>query len=167
MNRSVTLLLCVLLLAGFTTAQANDVEGDFKKNKAKYTREFFSMGEDASSGYDYVFYKNGPKIVMIRVIWSASYTNELRISDFYFDDDLVFHRKQTARKSQLSLLKRGRDVPFVVKEEHHFSAGRLTKWIADKKTIPPTDTRWAATEKDTLEHARSERESYSFLKENK
>ena len=166
MTRSIPLLLCVLLLAGVAAAQMNAVETGFKKDKAKYTREFFSMGEDASSGYDYVFYKSEPKIVMIRVIWSASYTNELRIDDFYFDKDITLHRKQTAQKRQLSILKRGRDVPLVVKEEHHFTAGKLTKWILDSKTIPSTDARWAEAEKGTLEQARSERDNYTWLKEN-
>lgn len=166
MTRSIALFLSTLFLAGLAAAQVSSVEGSFKKNKAKYTREFFSMGEDASSGYDYVFYKSGSKIVMLRVIWSASHSNELRISDFYFDDELALHRKQTAGKRQLSLLKRGREAPLVVKEEHHFVDGKLTKWILASKTIPTTDARWATTEKDTLEHARSEREAYAFLKDN-
>src|SRR5687768_772253 len=106
------LFILLLAIAGLAAAQTENIEADFAENKPKYTREFFSMGEDASSGYDYVFYKSGPKIVMIRVIWSASYTNELRIDDFYFDDAIKLHRRQTATKRRLSLLKRGRDVPF-------------------------------------------------------
>ena len=166
MTRSVIFFLCVILLAGLASAQTNAVEDSFRKNKTKYTREFFSMGEDASSGYDYVFYKSGPRIVMIRVIWSASYTKELRIDDFYFDEDIAFHRKQTATKRQLSALKRGRDVPLAVKEEHSFAGGKLTKWILDNKTIPSTDARWAEAEKGALEQARSERDNYTWLKEN-
>jgi len=166
MPRSITLLIYVLLLAGVTAAQTNAVENDFKKNKARYTREFFSMGEDASSGYDYVFYKSGPKIVMVRVIWSASHTSELRIDDFYFDEDVTLHRKQTAQKRQLSILKRGRDVPLALKEEHHFTGGKLTKWTLDSKTIPSDDARWLEAEKAALEQARSERENYTWLKDN-
>lgn len=164
--RSLYILILVCGMFGSLFAQSSDPVKSFEQNKAKYTREFFSMGEDASSGYDYVFYKSGTEFVMIRVIWSASYTSELRISDFYFDDDLAFHRKQTTRKRQLSLLKRGRDIPMVVKEEHHFAGGKLTKWILENKTISSTDARWTTTEKEILEHGRSERESYTFLKKN-
>lgn len=160
------LFVVILLCAGIAAAQSTAVESNFAKNKAKYTREHFVSGEDASSGFDYLFYKSTDKIVMIRSIWSASHSNELRVQDIYFDGDAVaVVRRSTAAKRYLSTLKRGRNVVLKPKEELHFTDSKLTRWVEDGKIIPNTDPRWAETERSNLEHAKGELESYADLKE--
>ena len=160
------LFVVILVCAGVAAAQPSAIETSFEKNKAKYTREHFVSGEDASSGFDYLFYKRADKIVMIRSIWSASHSKELRVQDIYFDGDQVaLVRRSTAHERYLSTLKRGRNVVLKPKEELHFSDSKLTRWIEAGKTIANTDPRWAETEKSNLEHAKGELESYSWLKE--
>jgi hypothetical protein len=60
------------VLMGFcafvVSAQNGDVAYNFEKNKTKYKLEKFAEGEDASSGYDYLIYKDKEAIVKIRVI---------------------------------------------------------------------------------------------------
>ena len=155
-----------LTVAGVAIAQQTSVAVNFEKNKTKYTREHLAMGEDASSGYDYLFYKKGAEIVMIRSIWSASYTKDLRIEDVYFDGDrLALVTRSTGHKRNLATLKRGRNVVLKPKEELHFTDSKLTRWIENGKPVVKTDARWADMERSTIEHANSERESYTWMKE--
>jgi hypothetical protein len=163
------ILLVVCLIAAGTVAmhgQTNTTRQDFEKNKAKYTREHFVVGEDASSGYDYLFYKSAGKIVKIRSIWSASHSKELRIEDFYFDGATTIVHRLTGRETQLNALKKGRNVPLKQKDELHFTDSKLVTWIKDGKAIERSDPQWANTEKSELEHARAELENYDFLKDN-
>lgn len=165
MARTISLLLVLLALSAIAVAQKSTAEVAFEKNKAKYTREHFEMGEDASSGYDYLFYKQGDKIVMIRSIGSASYKNEIRIDDLYFDGGLTFMRRSTSTKRNLSALIRGRNVVLASKEEFHFANGKMIRWVENGKTIDTSDKRWAETEKSILDNATAEVENYKFLKE--
>jgi len=159
-------LLFLLVSAGAAGAQTA-VESNFAKNKAAYTREHLVLGEDANSGFDYLFYKNGADIVKIRSIWSASYTKELRIEDLYYADGLVLVRRYTGVKRDLASLKRFRDVPLIPKEELQFSNSKMTVWKLEGKSIAATDQRWTETERATLEHAKDEREAYVWMKEDK
>ncbi|PYS98978.1 MAG: hypothetical protein DMF63_12965 [Acidobacteria bacterium] len=159
---------CIVIVAVTASAQMSQVERDFETRKAKFTFEHFSEGEDASSGFDYLFYKNGSKIVKIRSIWSASHTHEMRVSDFYFDGtELLFFREFTASDRLLNALKKGRSGTLVPKEEFHFAAGKLTKWIVGGKAKSRDDSAWAESEKNALEQAKSHLESYGWLKEGK
>jgi hypothetical protein len=158
------------LLVAYSTyaaAQKSEAEIRFEKNKARYTREHFAEGEDASSGFDYLFYKSGPKIVKIRSIWSATHSQELRVTDFYFDrDDVVFIRRSTTRKANYRALTAGREMALKSTEEMHFANGKLLRWIENGKVIPPDDKRWAEHEKGNVENAKAERENYDSLKNN-
>src|SRR5688572_23757698 len=119
MKQILSLLLTVM--AAVTIAgQTTDIPKTFEKNKLKYTREHLVMGEDASSGFDYLFYKSGNKIVKIRSIWSASHSNELRIEDFYYGDSPLLIQKFTGTKRQLRSLTRGMNGLLNKKEELHF-----------------------------------------------
>jgi len=164
------LVVASILLTLFTSSavgQKSEVEKKFETNKSRYTREHFAEGEDASSGYDYLYYKSGSKIVMIRSIWSASWSKELRVEDFFFDDDLLFVRKTIALKRQLGALKKGRNTLLTPKEEFHFVQRKLIKWIVGKKEMPTADLKWAETEKGILDQATSEYDNYKWLKEGK
>lgn len=158
------ILMAVISVAG----QSLDIAATFEKDKAKYSREHFAEGEDATSGYDYLFYKSGDKIVKIRSIWSASHSKELRVADFYFDGtELLLFRTFTAPERLLNSLKKGRNGSLIPKGEFHFSAGKLTKWITGGKPKSPGDSGWDQTEKEALEQAKSQREYYTWLKEGK
>lgn len=145
--------------------QPSQVEKDFESRRASYTFEHFSEGEDATSGYDYLFYKSGTKIVKIRSIWSASYSKQLRVEDFYFGGDLLLFRKFTAPSPQLNVLQKGKNAVLTPEEEFHFTGGKLTKWIVDGKAKSSTDANWTQTEKEILDQAKSQGDYYKWLKE--
>jgi hypothetical protein len=167
MQKFAAILLLVLTFSLSVLAQKSTAEIDFEKNRAKYTREHYEMGEDASSGYDYLFYKRGDEIVLIRSIGSATYSKEIRIDDLYFNNGLVFMRRSVSAKRNLGALKRGRDLPLASKEELHFVNGKLVRWVENGKEVDKADKRWAETEKQTLESAAAELENYKFLKDEK
>src|SRR5215216_65352 len=119
-------------LGGF--GQASQTENDFESRKNTYAVERFTEGEDATSGYDYLFYKNGAQIVKIRSIWSASYSKELRIEDFYFNgDQLLLFRKFTAPSRLLKSLKKRDKGLLTSTEEFHFANGKLARWVVSGK----------------------------------
>jgi hypothetical protein len=152
------------LTVSIVPGQKSEVEKAFASNRAKYTREHFAEGEDATSGYDYLFYKSGERIVSIRSIWSASWSKDLRIDDYYFDDEVSFARRSVAPKRLLALLKRGGNALLTSKEEFYFKDGKLTKWIVGGKAMSPSDPMWPQTEKQVIDQARSERDNYAWLK---
>lgn len=164
MRTCLSLPVLFLILSGIAYAQRTPVELRFEKNKQRYTREHFVSGEDASSGYDYLFYRSGKKIVMIRSIWSATHTSELRITDYYFDPEITFIRRSTGRKRNLNALKSGRTAPLRTTEEMEFANGKLIRWIEKGKPADPNDARWSQTEKGNVENAKAELEGYDFLK---
>lgn len=158
----------IMMAALCATAQPSAVEKDFESKKARYTFEHFVEGEDATSGYDYLYYKSAGKIVKIRSIWSASYSKTLRVEDFYFDgSDLLLFRKSTAAGRLLNPLKKGRNGLLAPKEEFHFAGGKLTKWIVEGKEKVSDDPSWSQTEREILDQAKSQREYYKWLKEGK
>jgi len=166
--KTLFLITCIVIAVVSATAQMSQTERDFESKKAKFTLEHFVEGEDASSGYDYLFYKSGDNFVKIRSIWSASHSKELRIADFYFDgNELLLFRNFTASDRLLNTLKKGRNGALIPKDECHFSSGKLTKWISEGKAKAPGVAGWEQAEKEALEQAKSQREYYGWLKEGK
>ena len=166
--KTLLLIAWIAIVAASASSQTSQVESDFESKKAKLTFEHFSEGEDATSGYDYLFYKSGDKIVKIRSIWSASHSKELRIADFYFDGtELLLFRNYTASDRLLNTLKKGRNGVLAPTDEYHFSSGKLTKWISGGKAKVPGDPAWEQTEKEVLDQAKTQREYYRWLKEGK
>ena len=166
--RTPFVLAWIMMAALSATAQPSAVERNFESKKSRYTFDHFVEGEDATSGYDYLYYKSAGKIVKIRSIWSASYSKTLRVEDFYFaGDDLLLFRRSTAAGRLLSILKKGRNGLLSPKEEFHFGGGKLTKWIVDGKAKASDDSAWSQTEREILDQAKSQREYYKWLKEGK
>jgi len=165
--KTIILFACLFIFACCAFGQPSQVEKDFESKKASYTFEHFSEGEDANSGYDYLFYKSGTKIVKIRSIWSATYSRQLRVEDFYFDGDLSLYRKFTTASGLLNVLKKGKNAVLTPEEEFHFTSGKLTKWIVDGKPKSSTDPDWTKTEKEILDQAKTQRDYYKWLKEGK
>ena len=156
----------IALYAGFNFAQDNLIEKDFEKNKPKFKLEKLAMGEDASSGYDYLVYKNKDEIVKIREIWSSSANPVYRIEDFFFKDDkLVLHIKYTFAKRYYKTAVKGINVPLKQVEKMYLTDSKLTMWLENGKMIPTTDAQWQDKEKEVLEAANSQLENYKFLKE--
>jgi hypothetical protein len=65
--------------------------------------------------------------------------------------DLLLFRKFTASDRLLTSLKKGRNGVLVPKEEFHFSAGKLTKWISGGKAKVSGRDGWEQTEKEVLD----------------
>ena len=166
MRTGLVLLAALLASSANAFAQRNLTELDFNKNRTLYSREQFSEGEDASSGFDYVYFRNRTEIVMIRAIWSATHTRELRIEDMYFGDDgLALYRRSTAQRKSMGVLKTGRSTGLQAKEEMHFENRRLVRWIQDGQAVSKLlATSWLEVEKSTLETAKAWIESYEDLK---
>ena len=149
-------------------AQPSKTISSFEQNKTRYTREHFVSGEDASSGFDYLFYKNGASIIKILSIWSATHTKEVRVDDLYFDGEApVLLQRMTGTTGQLKALIKGRNMPLTPGDELYFTASKLVSWTEDRKPMARIDPKWDETEKFTLEHAKSMLESYEWLKEDK
>ncbi len=158
-------LALILAPSTSTFAQKNPTELDFEKNRMRFTREHFSEGEDASSGFDYIFFWKTKDIVMIRSIWSATHTRELRVEDMYFrNESLSLFRRATARKNSMGALKTGRNTGLMTKEEMHFEKGKLVQWSQNGVTVSKVGTFWPDAEKSTLETAKAWIDSYSDLK---
>lgn len=165
MKKILLVLGLLLVSSAITFAQRNPTELNFDKNRTRYTREHFSEGEDASSGFDYVYFRSSKQFVMIRSIWSATHTSELRIEDMYFEGgSLAFFRRSTARKNSLAGLKTGRSTGLSSKEEMTFDKGKLTRWIENGEPVTTSAASWPEAEKSTLDTARSWIASYADLK---
>jgi hypothetical protein len=146
-------------------AQDGNVEKEFEKNKLKYKLEKFAEGEDASSGYDYLFYKDKAQIVKVREIWSASYAAIYRAEDyFYKDGNLIALVKYTFDKRYYKTAEKGTNVPFKLVERLYFTESKLTGWLLNGKPIPTGDKRWQEREKEALEAGKSQLENYNSLK---
>lgn len=160
-------LILLAVFSGLCFAQDDAIEKDFEKNKSKYTREKLSEGEDASSGSDYLVYKDGSKIVKIRSIWSSSAGPVPRVEDFYFvDGKLVLWTKSTLQKKLLKKAVKGNNVALDTEEKLWLKDDKLTAWTEKGKTVDKTDTRWKDKEKEALEAGKNELENYKFMKEN-
>jgi hypothetical protein len=157
------LLIAFCWVANF--AQADDAEKDFVKNKAKYKLDKFAEGEDASSGYDYLFYTNKTEIVKVREIWSSLSYAVYRVEDYFKDGKLVAVLKYGFPKKHYKAAKKGNDIPLKLTEKMYLTDSKLTTWIENGKTIANSDTRWNETEKNALESANYKLESYQQFKE--
>jgi len=165
--RKLLILITVLVASLTALGQPTPVEKTFQANSKKYSMEHFVEGEDATSGYDYLFYKSGPRIVMIRSIGSSSVNKTLRVDDIFFGRGLELFRRATGPKKYLRVLVKGKNAPLITTEEFHFSGERMTRWLVRGVEVPKTDPKWNETEKAILENAKSELENYDWLKSGK
>ena len=146
-------------------AQVSSIESDFEKNKTRYKLEKFAAGEDASSGYDYFFYKDKSQIVKVREIWSSLSYSTYRAEDyFYKDGKLIALIKYTFAKKYYKTAEKGKNVPLKPVEKLYFTDSKLTGWTENGKTIEKTDNRWQEREKEALEAGKSQLENYNWLK---
>lgn len=164
------ILLTTLLLAVFSAvcfAQDASTETNFEKNKKKYKVAFATVGEDASSGFDYVVYKDGDKVVMLRSIWSSSAGPMPRVRDFYFENGkLVLFVASTFSKRSVKRAAKGGAVKLTIEEKLWFKDDKLIAWTEKGKTVEKTDARWKEMETDAVAWAKDELESFKLETEN-
>lgn len=166
MNLISTIILAVVCCAA-NFAQDVSIEKHFEKNRLKYKLEKFSLGEDSSSGYDYLIYMDKTKIVKVREIWSSSDDRTPRAEDYYYDDGkLVALVKYTFDKKYYRTAEKGRSIPLKMVERLVFNDLKLTDWTENDKIVPTNDKRWQEKEKEALEIGAEQLKNYSWLKEN-
>ncbi|MEK7724572.1 MAG: hypothetical protein AAB336_09515 [Acidobacteriota bacterium] len=143
---SVTLLIFFAVLS---FAQDSTIEKNFERNKRNFSLVKFSIGEDASSGFDYLVYRQKTSTKKIRAIWSNY--ERVEIEDFYYENGKpLLLVKYSAKKSQYKSLAKGVNVALKAEEKFYFSNSKLLTWTEKGKKIQPTDSRWAEKEKEVL-----------------
>jgi hypothetical protein len=159
------LMMAFLVLVA--AAQADTAEKNFTRDIKKLKVEKYSMGEDASSGYDYLVYKKKGVIVKIRTIWSSSANPKWWVEDAYYAaGEPVLLVNLTLTKRQYRSVKGGSQIALPVEDKCYFKDGKMVKWLEKGKAVPATDTRWEEIEKDSLASAKDTLEFYPELKEN-
>ncbi len=158
--------LIIALLSLVAAAQSVSADKSFAANIKKFKLEKYSVGEDASSGYDYLIYKRGAKIVKIRTIWSSSANPKWWVEDAYYESDMpVLYVKLKLTKRQFKSVVRGSLIALTVTDKFYFKDSKLVKWIENGKAVLTTDTRWREMEKEALMSAKDALEFYPELKE--
>lgn len=158
--------ILLTLFSGQILAQDSSVEKNFEKKRPKLVFERFSEGEDASSGFDYLFYKDKSEIIKVRQIWSSSAGPQPRGEDFYFEDGKpVLYVRFSLEKKQLKDGVKGKNVPIKIEEQLYLKNSILTRWIENGKTISASDPRWNEKEKEILAAAKGQLELYQSFKD--
>ncbi len=158
--------MLLVTFSGLSQAQESTVETDFNRDIKKFTREKFVVGEDASSGSDYLIYKNKTQIVKMRIIWSGC-CRPPEVTDIYFENGApVLYAELLLTKKQFKSYVNGSNLPLKATKKLYFKNSKLVTWIENGKIMPATDPKWAQAEKDAFERAKSELETYPTLKDN-
>jgi hypothetical protein len=161
--------LIVILMALSSSpahAQKVSIERDFERERRSLSLVRFAVGEDASSGHDYLVYKRRSQIKKIRSVWNGGCCNDPTVEDFYFKDGSpVLYVKLSLPKAQLRRIVRGSNIPLKAVEKLYLRESRLTMWIENGKTIPPSDPRWNDREKSLLEDFKGQLENYQSYQE--
>jgi hypothetical protein len=146
----IILTLFLISISAFgILAQDSSVEKTFEKNKRSFSLTRFAIGEDASSGRDYLVYRQKTSTKMIRVIWS-NYERATVDDYFYEAGKPTLLIQYTAKHNQYKSLARGANLPLKMVSKFYLSGSKLVNWIENGKTIPATDSRWADQEKDVI-----------------
>ena len=157
-----TLFCCA---AGY--AQVDSIEKEFERNRLKYKLEKFSEGEDATSGFDYLYYSNKTGFVKMRMAWTSAGTKEQDTYDYYFKDGkLILMVRYPRSKAFYKGTVQGKYLTIAPDEKLYFTGGKLSKWIEKGREVPAGDSRWQAKEKEILDEAKDRLEYYKELKEN-
>ena len=164
--KSVFALFVIALFLIPTLAQEKSVERDFTRGVKKLTRERYSMGEDATSGYDYLIYKTKTEIKKIRIIWNGGASSQPTVEDIYYEAGVpVLYAKLALTKKQFKSVVRGSDIALTAIEKFYLKDSKLIAWIENGKTVSTTDSRWQEKEKFVLEQAKETLDFYPTLKE--
>ena len=163
------LILAILVTGIFAFsafAQSASIEKNFAANIKRYKVEKYSVGEDASSGYDYLVYKRGAQIVKIRTIWSSSANPEWWIEDAYYKvGQPVLMVELSVTKRQYRSVVKGSQIALKVKDRYEFKDSKLVKWTEKGKDVGTGDARWAEFERDIFTTAKNTLEFYPEMKD--
>lgn len=152
-------LIFTLIISLSAFAQIDSVEKNFEKNKRNYKLTKFAFGEDASSGWDYLVYRQKTSTKKMRVIWS-NYSS-VTVDDYYFEAGKpVLLVEYTPKKSQYKSLAKGLGITLKPIQKFYFTDSKLVKWIENGKEVPTTDVRWAEREKAVLASFEEQLETY-------
>ncbi|HQU86788.1 MAG TPA: hypothetical protein PKY59_26885 [Pyrinomonadaceae bacterium] len=162
--RIITFTFLLLIFSLTALAQTASVEADFNKNVKKYKREKYAVGEDASSGTDYVIYKSGKNIKKMRLIYSNC-CDAPKVTDFYFEKGvLLLAVEGEITKKQYKSFASGSNLPLKNAKKLYFKDSKLVKWTENGKEISSANPNWSKEESETLESAKSYFEEYPELK---
>ncbi len=140
-------------------AQSNLIEKTFEKNKRTFSVTKFAFGEDASSGWDYLVYRQKTSTKKIRSIWSNY--SDVTVDDYYFEAGKpVLLVEYFAKKSQYKSLAKGVNLTLKVKQKFYFTNAKLITWIENGKSVSTTDSRWTEREKAVLASFDEQLETY-------
>lgn len=152
-------LIFIILFSVSTFAQDSAIEKNFEKNKKVYFLTKFSVGEDASSGTNYLVYRQKTSTKKIRAIWSNY--ERVDVDDYFYEAGKpVLRITYDAKLNQVKSLAKGTNLPLKVKEKLYFKDGKLIIWIENGKTVAATDPRWVEKEKDVLESFETQLETF-------
>lgn len=164
--RIFTLSILLLIFSLTAAAQTSTIEANFNKNVKKYKLEKFAVGEDASSGTDYLIYKSGKNVVKMRLIYSNC-CDAPRVEDFYFEKGApVLYVSAEISKRRYKSFAKGANLALTSAKKLFFKDSKLIKWTEKGKEIPPTNPKWSDEERETLDRAQSELTGYPELREN-
>jgi hypothetical protein len=164
--KTTLLFLLIALFSVTALAQGEAAEKNFARDIKKFKVEKYSMGEDASSGYNYVIYKRGAAIVKIRTIWSSSANPAWWVEDVYYQGgQAVLMVRFSLTKRQYKAVVRGGQAALAVNDRYILKDAKLVKWTEKGRAVPASDARWAETEKDIVTSAKDTLELYPELKE--
>lgn len=172
------LIIGTLVSAHATSGQQFDIEKEFDKKKASYTLSRFSTDvEGATDNYferfEYLYYRDKDQLVKLRIIEIASdsrSTSSIKVDDYFFlNGDLRLVRLYFfIGGNRLEAIRKGSIVPLITGENIEMDKGKLVRWSALGKEIPPTDRRWNDKQSSVLLSARVELITYEeFIKPKK
>lgn len=145
----ILLLALTAIFSVVICSQDLAIEKNFERNKRNFSLVKFSIGEDASSGFDYLVYRQKTSTKKIRAIWSNY--ERVEVEDFYYENGKpLLLVKYSAKKSQYKSLEKGVNVALKAEEKLYFSNSKLINWIEKGKKIQSTDSRWVEKEKEIL-----------------
>jgi hypothetical protein len=167
MKLALALFIIVLGVVANFAQEDDSIEKDFEKNRAKFKLEKFSEGEDATSGFYYLYYKNKSGTVKMRQAWVSAGYKEHDTYDYYFKDGkLILLVRYPRTKKQYNDTPKGKLLLIEPEEKFYLTDSKLTKWLEKGKTVAGDDKRWQEKESEILKEAEDVLKYYDELKAN-
>ena len=166
--RIATVVILIALLSTLSHAQDLSIEKDFERERARLSVVRYSMGEDATSGFDYFVYKSRSRVKKIRMVWNGGAGNDPSAQDFYFKDGSpVLYVELSGKRKQLAAVIRGGNTSLREVEKLYLKDSKITMWVENGKMIPSSDPRWTEKERRVLEQFKEQLETYREYREGK
>lgn len=156
-----TSIFTLLIIAVFSVAVSAQTD------KRVFKVEKYAVGEDASSGMDYIIYKYKGRIARIREIWSSSANRNPTAEEFQYDakGNTVAYYEFAIKYSQVNAVVRNSKYVLKATDVRILKDGKMVKWTENGKIISNSDPRWAEMESDALTRGKNMLEFYPEMKE--